>query len=141
VQLWYQSQYRSELPNFQASALKLQSSRSLLAGKVCRSQSSICRFGIRDDGSILRSQESQPHAHFFLAVFDDGPKQCDQVVLSLRVLFCPNLSAEPANQLDVIHGDVTLSSFQIQVCWQNPERKYSHIAFLQEIRGRLYWWL
>jgi hypothetical protein len=34
-------------------------------------------------------------------------------VLSLRVLFCPDLSAEPANQLDVIHGDVTLSCLQL----------------------------
>jgi hypothetical protein len=103
----------SELPKIQASALNLQSSRSLLTGKVCRGGSSICRFGIGDDGSILRSQESQPHAHFFLVVFDDGLKQCDQVVLSLRVLFCPDLSAEPANQLDVIPGDVTLSCLQL----------------------------
>jgi len=103
----------SELPKIQASALNLQSSRSLLTGKVCRGGSSICRFGMEMTGSILRSQESQPHAHFFLVVFDDGLKQCDQVVLSLRVLFCPDLSAEPANQLDVIHGDVTLSCLQL----------------------------
>jgi hypothetical protein len=83
-----------------------------LQAKFAAAGSSICRFGIGDDG-ILRSQESQPHARFFLVVFDDGLKQCDQVVLSLRVLFCPDLSAEPANQLDVIHGDVTLSSLQL----------------------------
>ena len=84
----------SELPKIQASALNLQSSRSLLTGKVCRGGSSICRFGIGDDGSILRSQESQPQAHFFLVVFDDGLKQCDQVVLSLSEFCSARISAQ-----------------------------------------------
>lgn len=114
--------------------------RSPVAGKVCHGQCLICRFRIGDDGSILRSQESQPYAHFFLIVFDDGLKQCDQGLRSLRVLFYPDLSAEPANQLqlDVIHGDVTLACLQTRLAG-NPERKYSHNAFLQGIREKLYW--
>jgi hypothetical protein len=139
MQLWCQNQYRRKLPNFQAFGLKLQSSGSLLAGKVCHGRSSICRFRVGDHSSIFRSQESQRYPYFFLIVFDYGLKQGDQVVHSLRVLFCPNLSAEPANKLDVIHGDVTLSGLQTQTCRQNPDRKYSHNRFVAGIREKLYW--
>jgi hypothetical protein len=132
MQLWCQNQYPGQTTNFQAFGLKLQSSRSVLAGKVCHGQSSICRFRVGDHGSILRSQESQPHTHFFLVVFDDRLKQCDQVVLSFRVLFCADLSAEPANQLDVIPGDVTLSLFTDSDLLAKSGRKCSHIASLGE---------
>jgi hypothetical protein len=134
MQLGCQNQYRHKLSNFQAFESKLQSSGSLLAGKVCHGRSSICRFRVGDCGSILRSQESQPHAHFFLIVFDDGLKQRDQIVLSLRVLFCPDLSAERANQIDVIHGECDAFNGYRPTYWQNPARKYSHFAFLWGIR-------
>ena len=139
MQLCCQKQYRSKLPNFQTFGSKMQSSCSLLAGKVCHGRSSICRFRVGNRGSILRSQESQPNPHFFLIVFDDGLKQRDQIVLSLRVLFCPDLSAEPANQVDVIHGECDAFIIYRLTYGQNPARKYSHIAFLRGIRESLYW--
>jgi hypothetical protein len=75
-------------------------------------QISVCGFGVTYGCTVLGIQKGQPESHFFLVFLNYCLKQRYQFGRSLRVRFIADFSAETANKVRIVHGEVAPLSSQ-----------------------------